>query len=753
MTGLLGAAFIWLVFVGGTQLGAFVPAIRAVNILIGAMVIGYWLWNAPRRADLVDALILGALLSFLVACVASDIPRMSFDAAVTAVAYAAGGSIARWELAHAPTRRTLTRILAACSVVFGLLFLSLWVPVWATWFSISGDMPRVDLRLPVGPFRHHHAVAMLMAFLLPALVVYRRGLAVPFGLAAGVASIILIIGSGSRTVWTSLILAAVVVALALRRGWTWKAWGLIGAMGTLGVAGLATTGALGVLWQRLTTESSAALRLEIWRASLERWTTDIVFGVGPGTFSSSFTLSSYFDRYAAVGRHPDNGFVQLLTEAGLFGILALAFVVAALVIGRRAAGPASSGTATIGVVLFALSSLTNDPASAGYYLIPVGIAWAALMTPAVGRPLATDWPSARSRRAVLGLAVIPTSAVLVMFIAAVAFDAARPAIREGDQTAAMADLNRSVALDPANALHVRQRGIEAIATGDMAGALDDLLRAVDLNEGDTVAWRGLAIVASQEGDHDLAVRAAERAASLRPTHAENLAVLAYVYQEANRSTARDSALVELLRRFPWIAAAPAWAEWFPSGDALGDLLRAADDAWEQRVEPSQRFAFEQVWLNAVSGDDPGDLPSGAEWSIDLPYLHALDALMRCDLASASGSITAIPTSASAQELSVVILVGAATGQRDVVSNAIRLQQLRGYRDGDLALAEPDPSSPLWDFGENYRLYGALPSVNVERAPMLPTEADGLSAWLRDPLSAARVGAPGSGLAACAAGND
>jgi hypothetical protein len=57
-------------------------------------------------------------------------------------------------------------------------------------------------------------------------------------------------------------------------------------------------------------------------------------------------------------------------------------------------------------------------------------------------------------------------------------------------------------------------------------------------------------------------------------------------------------------------------------------------------------------------------------------------------------------------------------------------------------------SPLSGPAEDPTFYGhlSLPPPNVE--PTLPISESGLSAWLHDPVAAARIGAPDSGLANC-----
>jgi hypothetical protein len=78
-------------------------------------------------------------------------------------------------------------------------------------------------------------------------------------------------------------------------------------------------------------------------------------------------------------------------------------------------------------------------------------------------------------------------------------------------------------------------------------------------------------------------------------------------------------------------------------------------------------------------------------------------------------------------------------------------EVAALRRNELALpasSDPGPETPFADSDEDIRLYKTLPLAPAELEPLLPTQAEGLMAWLQDPRRAARIGAPESGLATC-----
>jgi O-antigen ligase len=735
----------WFVLLGGTELGSLSTQVRAINAVIGAAIVGYWLWQVPRRADRADLLVIGALVAFLVACVASDYRRMSIEAGTSALAFAAAFSVARWEVADRRAARALVTVLGACALVLILIILPLWASVWAGWMAITGSVPPLNLILPVGPYRGFHVVAILFALLLPSLVLLaRRRLVNVVAYVGIVLSLALIYVTGSRTVWLALALSVVPVVFTLGRRSRRVTTAAVG-VAFVALAGLAVTGVLGVIVGRLATTSTIDLRLEIWSNSLQLWLADPLFGSGPGSFSAAFTFSDYFVQYERVGRHADNAVVQLLMEGGLMGMATLGLLMAALVVGVRQARGRYPRVALMGVAIFAFTSLTDNPSDTAN-LVVIGLCWAALCTPAAETRPAMVWaPSWRTVAAGIA-ALVVAGASGAMLAASSAFDAAQSAARSGDTDAAIRALERSVALDPGHAMYWRERGLHRSSAGE-PGAASDLERALILNPADTATIRALAVLSARAGEVDVALDLASRAADLRPTDEVNLTTLALVGGMTGREPVAAEALTELLRRMPWIAASSQWPAHFPTATDLEELQTAAADAWKARRESSARFALPQVWLDAAVDGDGAALRETIGW--DLPYLHAVDRLLRCDVDGAEEAIfEPPPASPHESELLAMILVARVTQADERLADAIALADLRNAAEGRYAVARPEPESPFWDPAEDRRLYERDAVVPVGLGLQLPTAAEGLSAWLMDPSAAARAGAPGSRLADC-----
>ncbi|GAA5039741.1 O-antigen ligase family protein [Microbacterium fluvii] len=82
------------------------------------------------------------------------------------------------------------------------------------------------------------------------------------------------------------------------------------------------TGTLGLLGR----DTTLTGRTDIWEAAVLAWQTRPWLGVGWGSFSSDSTLAAIQEGlYGWVRDHAHNGFIQVLTELGLVGIIVLAW--------------------------------------------------------------------------------------------------------------------------------------------------------------------------------------------------------------------------------------------------------------------------------------------------------------------------------------------------------------------------------------------------------------------------------------------
>ena len=206
---LFAVPLIYFILLGGTDAGLLVTPLRAIGAAISAVVVAWCIVRRLDVSDITDRLVVLALLTFLATCMVSSQPRLSLDAAISALALCSAFLIARGLLADERARVLLITVLGLCGLVIGVVFAALWGAVWIRWLSIPGaGIPPLDLILPVGPYRHFHLLGTMVAMLLPALfVLWGRGGSIRLlafvGVASGAAVILM---SGSRTAWLAAVL-------------------------------------------------------------------------------------------------------------------------------------------------------------------------------------------------------------------------------------------------------------------------------------------------------------------------------------------------------------------------------------------------------------------------------------------------------------------------------------------------------------------------------------------------------------------
>ena len=732
----LAAVLLYFILIGGTNLGTYVTGFAAVNAAIAAGLVGLWLVQLPRNNDLTDRLLLVALLAFLLTCVTSAFPRMSFDAATSVTGFLAAFGVARGELTSMRAERVMITVLAMCGVVLGIGFLAAWIPYWLAWWQVTGSPPPLDLPLPPGHYRHYHFVAMLLALLLPAVLQLRaRKGARPFPAAAALC-VLVVFMSGSRTAWLAVLtvgIGAVVFNLRLRSATILWAGAFAGAL----LAALALGAVFSNITSRVLNTFTLAIRTETWSSALGIWLERPLTGWGPGSFPAVFRFRQELPTFPDPGGHAHNLVFQVLLESGLLGLTALVVAGVALAIGiGRHKG--RSPYALAALAMLGLMSLTDLPSSFPVLLV-AGIAWAALAAP---RPISAveTAPYRTTWRPMVSVAVgsVIVMAVASTLLARSAFDDARVRLKEGDLAGARQALDTAVALDPSMALYWRERGTRAAEAGDRDEAMTYLERARQLNIGDATTLRALAVLAVREGRIGDATQLASAAVELRGTHLQNQLLRAWVAAQAGDDLRVAEALSDALTWSPWTAAAPTWAQAF--GPVSNSELLHAAAPWEAAAPDRQRSA-EATWLRAMTGADA--LP-------DLtPPLAAVDAVIRCDLSRASNLLSdaggAVDTRAW---LAARLMLSSLTGDSDAYRNAVKVAVLRRSELALPARTDPGPATLFWDYDQDVGLYKTLPLPPAELQPMLPTQAEGLTVWLRASREAARRGAPGSGLATC-----
>ncbi|MGH2454707.1 MAG: O-antigen ligase family protein [Candidatus Limnocylindria bacterium] len=727
---------IFMLLLGGTEAARLITPIRAVGALMGAAVVLWYVIHLPRRHDLVDRLALASLVVFLLACVASPTSQ-SFDAATTALAYVAVFYVARDMVADKRGRSWAVTVLGAVGLVVTIILLVQWVGVWLQWMSVPGaGFPPLELLLPTAQYGHHYRVAFFVGLLLPAVASLGSGTRIwhvrVLGVCAGVAVIVM---SGSRTAWLAGAVSIFVGLIVSRRArllskrWLLPASVVVLLGGTVVV--IATP-----LVDRLLTTSTIELRLAVWESSLTQWLQAPVAGSGPGTFHRELVLSGYYNAYDAYIPHAHNSIVQTVVETGLLGLAALALAASALVAGFARAGPKPWAPAA-GIAFFVAASLGETPTQHGYLLLPL-IVWAALATPRQG-PEGQASVTPVLRGASVALAAVVGTAAILFFGGAFAYDRARAAAAANDDGQVLEALQTAIRLDPSSALYRRDLGVRLLSVEQYEEARTALEEAAMLNPGDQALQRAFAILALRSGDIPAATHAAEAAVRLAGRQAQNHLTQAYVALEVGDLRTGGTALMSAIRLQPWLLAAPDWVTVFPDVDKQ-ELLGAAERSWAGDPTQSSRNARARTWLAAMTGRPLPEDASG--------YLLAEAALLHCDAGTAAQVLSELTNAEAARPaaLQARVMTARAFGVGDLsaLRELIRLSDLQLERQAFGGIAG---SSVVADSNRTRSEYGRL-AVVTDLDPILPTIASGLSAWLRDPVTAADLGAPGSGLAQC-----
>jgi tetratricopeptide (TPR) repeat protein len=319
-----------------------------------------------------------------------------------------------------------------------------------------------------------------------------------------------------------------------------------------------------------------------------------------------------------------------------------------------------------------------------------------------------------------------------------AHDRATDAAAAGDGRNVLSSLYTATRLDPSFALYHRERGVWLQATRDLPAALAELTTAMSLNPSDAVAYRATALLYAELGLRDEAIALVSTKVALEETHIENALTLALINSRFGDADGERAALVLAVRRAPWLTAAPDWPAAFP--DAMPDeILLDAFLSWQGNGAASARSLPARTWLAALtSGRSPADA--------SLP-LELQGAVLSCRLRAAEQTLSGLGNAARQLDaLQARLLFETAFGgtHRTEITTLIRLRN-PGLAGG---ISEAVGGiSPVWSSFYDNRYYDQL-AILPATVFALPTAASGLSAWLRDPVSAADRGAPGSGLAEC-----
>lgn len=745
----LAVVGVYLVLIGGSELGTLYPELRAINGVIAGGVILAAILRPWPRPDAVAIATVVAAIGFTAAAVVSPLPRYSLEAALAGIGYAAAFLLLRRAFADGPTYVWARQLLAVVALAFIAAFTALWLSVWFSWLSATDFalLPPLTLPVPTVFMRHPHVVAFTAALLLPAVWTLpgsRLGAAVR--VAATAATLFLLLASGSRTV----LIAAVVATLAVY-AWRWRGGRrptramVIGAavVGAAVVGAVLLVGGGGFVIQRLLTLSSLAARGEIWGATVTGWLERPLLGFGPGTFSLAFPLTGYFETNSFAPRHADNALLQLLFEAGAIGA-ALVLPVVVLVL-RRALFAVERPEARWALLFVAVGTLTDNPTDT-VGLVALVIFWASAVAPAAEIEARATSPAARrllrpAAAVALGVAALAWGSVTA---ADLAYAGARRAAAQGDVSGLERQLLQAASLDPWNAFYRHQLGIHHAGAGDMQTAAAHLEAALRLSPADDVIGRSLGLVYGELGRDADADRLTADAVALRTQDITNQLTRAHLELELGSADAEAPA-ARVVQLNHWIVADEAWRAFLgpvPAEDVTDAAIAAATGGGARVALP------DAAWLMGLGGREEDATRLGAEEGDATS--QAIGLVFDCRLADAAAALDgALRTEASSSNYWLVRYVvqrlsGEDTGATERIM-ALFSPTMPSLLHGR---GRPGGLSPLVDDLRAAHLYHRLPMARVESPWSFPNPGAGIVHWLREPASAARLAAPRSRLAEC-----
>lgn len=725
-----GTLLTYLTLLGGTPSGDVNGWFRPVNAAIAFGLILFWGRGLARDHDWMDRTIVVAVLIFLASSLGSLFPRQSFDAAVQVVAVAAGLWIARRHLARRLRRPDIEKGLAWLGVGISAIVVAMWTLTMFLWAADHEwrTFPPLNLALPTATFGHQHDVAILVCLLVPATWSLRFRARWPAATwAATILAAIIIVLDGSRNVQLAVVLATGLFLLGRtnprRIRWKDQRWRIAAAAATLAVLILAAP----PLLSRLANFTTVGSRFGIWSDSVAVWLQHPVSGIGPGAFPFAFLLGDHFTRSAFDPRHPDNAVIQVVVEAGLLGLLAMAIVVAAILTAAVRTWRREPRAAwALGV--FAFACVGANPSDFVFLLAPA-IVWVAILTPP-GRLARSERRAARRTWALRasrnGLVAMITLAMIVTSSASIFYELARDSFARGDSRGSITALQIAASLDPSQSIYWREKASVELATGNLIHAEADYRQAISLDSYDPIALRGLALTLAARGSMDDARSAADLVAERNRVSAQNQIPLAVIASRMGDIDASNAALARAITSEPVLAAAP-WRSTVLGRIDLQSAVQmtiASDDA---RVGIG---TFEGVVLMAIGlfvpGTDVaaigGDIPAVLEGTAT-----ALRALGKCDFQRAWNVLLAAES--AEREYSAYWLA------RALVASAI---------DGSQSNSEPARTrlrgdSLLGEQGDLWR-YRRVPIAPITPETSMPSRSVGWSRLITQPeLIAASLG--------------
>jgi tetratricopeptide (TPR) repeat protein len=569
---------------------------------------------------------------------------------------------------------------------------------------------------------------------MPATVLLaRRRVIWPVGVIGTASSAAVIVMGGSRTTW--LALAAALIVLVILNAGSYRRTPKLVLLGAPILLAAGVIAAFPQLFARLATSSTVELRFAMWSDAIRAWFESPLTGSGPGTFASAFVMTGHYTRYEPYVPHAHNVPVQMLLETGIVGLIAVAVLVLSVVVGMRQGGRRDT-PALIALTVVAVASLTETPTHGSFLVAPV-IVWAAILVRVPPAPEVRTAPRRWLRVLHVAIAAGIAIAVSATLAAAAAHDRAAAAADARRDKEVVHELRAAAALDPSFAIYHRELGAWLLRT-DPFEAVKELKRALDLNPTDQATLRSLALAKAEVGDRRGSVAAARLALDRADHDAENALTLSYVAERVGDDQAAWEGMVRATRSVPWILAAPEWDAVFPA-TAKAEILRDALESWARAPDSSYRNARARAWLSGMTG---GPVPP----DVGRPF-QAEMAVLLCQPGLAADALDGLGaverTTGDALQARVVFARAFGAEVDGVTQRMIRLRNTSLARQ---AFGGVIGASPLTDYTADVNVYRRIPIAPPD--PIFPTGPSGLSVWLRDPVEAADLGAPGSPLAEC-----
>jgi O-antigen ligase len=559
----------------------------AAVVMAGALL---WLILAgarmPRSALEIPILLL--VLAFAIACLTPWNAGLSAQALAAICGTVLVLPAAAMAIRHRPT---LTALAVALPVLV-LASITLWTMAARRldWVVAGGPgLPPIRLARETTNFGSVAVAPFVLLALAPVvLLIGDRRLRLAVLAALAVVGVPLTVLSGSRSAWIAIAAAAAVLAApwivrrsreglrgwlrASRAGWTPRRM----ALAFVGVVGGVLV--VVVLGSRLTDLRSLLYRGFLWRDTLDAWSADPLFGIGPG--SMPFARQAAAPPLSFPVRQPHSHDIPLgiLGDAGLLGLAAAVVLAATFVIlagpwrTRSMVGRAAFAVLAGAAVGMLFEDLTFLP---GFSLLVMLLAAMALVDAGAVR-----WEPIRVpgwRAPVLGVATA-LGAVALLAVMALG-DASAIVYRNGTDAAgarnwslALAELGSAVWLNPWQPTGPKAVAVAADRAGQPTLARAAAERATVLSPGDGSSWTNLAILCRQAGDRQCARLAAGRAVDAATIGGVELANAALTYQWLGDRAAADRAYRLSMLTNLWTSLTLPWPRPVSVGDASDSEL-------------------------------------------------------------------------------------------------------------------------------------------------------------------------------------